>query len=281
MGAIDFPLVGEVNASGRSVGSMQTDLQNMLSVYLRKPEITISILPEERIQAGTDAERKFGIANSYSVYIMGAVTTPGVYYLREPINPLQLIVRAGIDNNLTGRGYQGEKLGLFPDLQNITVVSEDGTVTHHDLSRLMEGKKKMDILKAGDTVIVSGHRAGTFAIYGEVRNQGVFEISQPVLLTEAIALGGGIQEFSDTKNIYILRGDPKNPQSFQVNLKDVYSRKNVDLLPVIQPGDTIYIPRTLLAKWYDFVRVMRGAEDVTENVENIRDHFTGRDIDRD
>ncbi|NUN98057.1 MAG: SLBB domain-containing protein [Candidatus Omnitrophica bacterium] len=125
------------------------------------------------------------------------------------------------------------------------------------------------------------HRAGNFAIYGEVSEQGVYEIGQPILLTEAIAMAGGLIRFSDFAKIQILRGDPQNPEALRVNLKEVLAKKKVELLPVIHPGDTIYIPRNLLSKWFDFVEVIRGARHVTEDFEEMRDHWTLRDIDRD
>lgn len=279
-GTLEFPLVGSVQASGRTADSLQKELETILGGYLRRPEITVELLEPERVRAD-QVVAGGGSVGTYSVYIVGAVPTPGVYFLREPVNPFQLIVRAGGIDGVTQRGYNGREIGLFPDLANVTVVSDDGSLQRVDLSRWSEGKLSLGILKPGDTVIVPGHRAGNFAIYGEVSEQGVYEIGQPILLTEAIAMAGGLIRFSDFAKIQILRGDPQNPEALRVNLKEVLAKKKVELLPVIHPGDTIYIPRNLLSKWFDFVEVIRGARHVTEDFEEMRDHWTLRDIDRD
>lgn len=278
-GLVEFPLVGSIQASGRSAADLQVDLETQLSAYLKRPELTVELLEVDRTRTGEGTGAPS--IGAYSVYIMGAVPAPGVYYLREPINPFQLLVRAGGINGLTERSYLGRDIGVFPDLANVSVVSEDGSVSRYDLSQWKNGKMQLEMLEPGDTVVVSGHRAGTFAIYGEIAEQGVFEIGQPILLTEAIARAGGLVRFSDFGKIRILRGKPENPEALQVNLKDILAKKQVDLLPVIYPGDTIFIPRNLLSKWFDFVDVMRGARQVTEDVEDMRDHWTLRDIERD
>lgn len=279
-GTVEFPLVGSVQASGRTAESLKKELETILGGYLRRPEVTVELLEPDRVRSDQVVSGG-GSTGTYSVYIVGAIPTPGVYFLREAVNPFQLIVRAGGIDGVTQRGYDGQMTGLFPDLRNVTVLGEDGALKRVDLSGWSEGKLALEMLKPGDTVIVPGHRAGNFAIYGEVGEQGVYEIGQPILLTEAIARAGGLIRFSDFAKIQILRGDPKNPEALRVNLKEVLAKKKVELLPVIHPGDTIYVPRNLLSKWFDFVEVIRGARRVTEDVEEMRDHWTLRDIDRD
>jgi len=279
-GNIQFPLVGTVQASGRKASDLAADLESMFSIYLRHPALTVERIPQNHVSALPATAGGTGTLGSYSVYIMGAVKNPGVYYLREPISALQLIVRSGGIDEIRTIGYLGRELGLNPDLSNVTIISESGAARRVDLANWQSGKIEPSGLSPGDTVIVPGHRAGTFAIYGEVSDQGVFEINQPILITEALALAGA-RLYSDYKNVHILRGDPKNPEAFCINLKAILAKKDIDLLPVIQPGDTIYVRRNLLARWYDFVEVIRGAERTTDNVDKIRDHWTGRDIDRD
>ena len=282
-GTLTFPMVGALQASGRTVEDFARDLEQQLQAFLRRPEVTAELLTVERTTTGlVEPGPQVG---GYSVYITGAVNTPGVYYLREPTNVLQLMVRAG--------GFDGLRLGrdreeglvkeqvLLPDLENISVVGTDGQVRFVNLSALGQRDVDMEILDPGDTVIVRGHHGGTFAVYGWVTRPGVYPLRQPILLTEAMALASPNRQFADLTKVKILRGNRENPEAFTVNLDDLHSKKTVDPLPVIQPGDTIYVPRNFYSRWIDFVDGIRGARNVTEDIEEIRDHWTLRDIRQD
>ena len=67
-GNIRLPLVGRVHASGMTVEQFETDLTGRLGVYVRRPDVTVSI---------TD----FG---SHPVSVLGFVRNPGVYQIHGP-----------------------------------------------------------------------------------------------------------------------------------------------------------------------------------------------------
>jgi protein involved in polysaccharide export with SLBB domain len=282
-GALTFPLVGAVQASGRTAEDLSRDLEQQLQAFLRRPEVTAELLAVDRTTTGLmEPGPQVG---GYSVYITGAVDTPGVYYLREPTNVLQLMVRAGGFENLrlsrdSDQGYFEEQV-LFPDLESISIVGNSGQVRFVNLSMLGQRDVNMEILDPGDTVIVRGHHGGTFAVYGWVNSPGVYPLHQPILLTEALAHANPIRQYADLTKVKILRGDRENPEAFTVNLDKLHSTKTVDPLPVIQPGDTIYVPRNFYSRWLDFVDGIRGARNVTEDIEEMRDHWTLRDIRQD
>ncbi|MCA9427915.1 MAG: hypothetical protein KC994_22740, partial [Candidatus Omnitrophica bacterium] len=69
-----------------------------------------------------------------------------------------------------------------------------------------------------------------------------------------------------------------NPQSLIINLSKVQSEKEISMLPLVYPGDTIYIPQSLYGKWVDFVEFIRGSSRASDDIENIRDNWTSRDI---
>jgi polysaccharide export outer membrane protein len=276
-GYIELPLVGAVQATGRTADQLQLDLTQLLTAYLRKPEVTVTLLAIDR--TSTD-ERVVSPAQmgAYSVYITGAVREPGVYYLREPTNPFQLIVRAGGTEDLTTTYSEDNELSLFPDLKNVSVVGSQGSVRTLDLSEIGQTRMELEILQPGDTVIVPGYRAGTFSIYGEIADPDLYEIPQPVLVTDAIAIAGGVLRYSDLRRIHLLRGNSKNPESLIVNLSKIHSEKEVSLLPLVYPGDTLYIPKSFYGKWVDFVEFIRGSSRATDDVENMRDIWSSRDI---
>ncbi|MCA9438673.1 MAG: polysaccharide biosynthesis/export family protein, partial [Candidatus Omnitrophica bacterium] len=174
-GYVNLPLIGAVQATGRTPAQLQADLTQLLTAYIRKPEVTVELLSVDR-SATSEVAASPAQVGAYSVYITGAVQEPGVYYLREPTNPFQLIVRAGGTDNLVTSLSDKADISVFPDLKNVSVVSDDGSVRVLDLSQVGQSQMDLDYLQPGDTVIVPGYRAGTFSIYGEIARPDVYEI---------------------------------------------------------------------------------------------------------
>ena len=276
-GYITLPLVGAIQASGRTPAQLELDLTQLLTAYIRKPEVSVELLAVDRTASSESAASPAQIG-AYSVYITGAVREPGVYYLREPTNPFQLIVRSGGTDNLTTSFSEETEISVFPDLKHVSIVSAEGDVRFLDLSAVGQVQTDMDYLQPGDTVIVPGQRAGTFSIYGEIAEPDLYEITQPILITDAIARGGGILRYSDLRRIHLIRGNAKNPESLIINLSKIHSEKEISMLPLVYPGDTIYIPKNLYGKWVDFVEFMRGSRRASDDIEVIRDNWTSRTI---
>jgi len=78
-GRISMPLVGPIQAAGRSADQVRNSLMTALESQLRDPRLTVSATA-------------FG---SQRVFVGGQVTTPGIIDLPGQIGPLQAIIMAG------------------------------------------------------------------------------------------------------------------------------------------------------------------------------------------
>jgi len=78
-GRISMPLIGTVQAAGRSADQVQATLMNAMSTQLLDPRLTVSATA-------------FG---SQRVFVGGEVGTPGIIDLPGQIGPLQAIIAAG------------------------------------------------------------------------------------------------------------------------------------------------------------------------------------------
>lgn len=250
-GTIDFPMVGEVQVTGLRPEEVAAKIEERLGTYIRRPDVEARIVRGEKAEPiVAEPPRAQG---GYSVYLSGAVREPGAYYVNEPVTALQLIVRAGgMDNvfdpsHVPGSSSEGSAR-ILPDLKRVSIVSDQGEVETLDLSGMGQKDLELEPLSPGDTVIVPGHTRGSFAIYGWVGRPGVYRLNQPILLTEALARGVPDERFADLTRVKIIRGDPKNPEAFTVNLDRLVARKEVELLPVVRPGDTVYVPRNLFSR---------------------------------
>src|SRR5438094_4669136 len=77
-GKLSLPLIGEVDAGGKTVGQLQADLIQLYKSQLKTPEVTVSL--ESSVT---------------SVTVSGAVHKPGKLAFERPTTVLQAIMEAG------------------------------------------------------------------------------------------------------------------------------------------------------------------------------------------
>jgi protein involved in polysaccharide export with SLBB domain len=77
-GKLSLPLVGEVDAAGKTVGQLQGDLIQLYKSQLKTPEVTVSLE-----------------ANVTTVVVSGAVHKPGKIVFERPTTVFQAIMEAG------------------------------------------------------------------------------------------------------------------------------------------------------------------------------------------
>lgn len=87
-GKISFPLVGEVQAAGRTIDQLRNELESKLDRFV--PGVTLSVIVQQ--------------VNSQVVYVIGRVTTPGRFLLTGDINVLQALAMAGGLNPFAKKG---------------------------------------------------------------------------------------------------------------------------------------------------------------------------------
>ena len=114
-GKITFPLVGDIQASGRTTKELDAEMTTALSRFIKEPVVTV--LVEE--------------INHFKVFVLGEVHTQGQLLLRQPTRLLQALALAG-------------GLTQYADKSNVVVVrEEDGRETRMrvDYKKLAGGEK--------------------------------------------------------------------------------------------------------------------------------------------
>lgn len=86
-GTITFPLVGSLQAEGKTVAQLKSDLAEKIDRYVPDPTLTVSV---QQI-------------HSMQVYVIGKVNRPGSYPLRTDLNVLQALSIAGGLNSFADR----------------------------------------------------------------------------------------------------------------------------------------------------------------------------------
>lgn len=109
------------------------------------------------------------------------------------------------------------------------------------IQQLLTEKLKSILTNPQVTVSVAEVRSKMVYITGEVGKPGAYSVASPMNVLQLIARAGGLNEFANRKNIYILRGsDKKNRLHF--NYKEVVKGKNSTQNITLQPGDTVVVP---------------------------------------
>lgn len=131
-GTINLPLIGEMQAGGRTAREVERELTGTLGAkYLQNPQITVFV-------------KEY---NSQRVTIEGAVKKPGVFPIQGRMTLLQAIATA-----------QG--LGEFADSTVVVFRQQQGkrSAAHFDVSSIRDGSSDDPELAAGD-VVVAGKSA--------------------------------------------------------------------------------------------------------------------------
>ena len=129
-GGISFPLIGEVQAVGKTTGELQQEITQRLSKYIPRPSVNVALLKTA----------------SYKIYVMGRVNRPGEFTLGRRIDVLQALSMAG---------------GLTPfaaasDIRVIRKTNGKDVSYRFDYNAAQKGQdlSKNIELKSGDTVVV-------------------------------------------------------------------------------------------------------------------------------
>jgi polysaccharide export outer membrane protein len=127
-GKITMPLIGDVDASGRTTLELRDSLTTALKSYINNPVVTVIVLE----------------ATASTAFVLGEVNRPGTVQVLGDMTVLQALAVAG-------------GLKDFADAKNIRILrkSASGTQTiPFNYKDAIKGRGSNPLLKAGDTVVV-------------------------------------------------------------------------------------------------------------------------------
>lgn len=129
-GGLSYPLIGEVQAAGKSVLELRDEIAKRLEKFIPEPAVSVAIL-------------KIG---SQRIYVVGKVQKPGEFPVGRYVDVLQALSMAG-------------GLTPFADANAIRVMRREGTkqvALPFEYNRIVRGDKvEQNIqLRAGDVVVV-------------------------------------------------------------------------------------------------------------------------------
>jgi protein involved in polysaccharide export with SLBB domain len=187
-----------------------------------------------------------------SVNVIGQVTNPGVYQIDAGKRLIDAIFRAGgfmedaaIDNLGIIHTNTGDS--------NISVFSLKDYILTGDIAA-------NPVLDEGDTIVVPMTKGikeippvqSAFSpvidinVIGAISKPGSYKLSAGSNLLDVLVLAGGSASNADLERVLIIRGEDapldEGEQRFLVDLKAIMTAGNLEPLPIVFSGDTVFLP---------------------------------------
>lgn len=134
-GMVALPLIGSVNAGGRSIDALATDIETKLRPYLRNPQVAVVVKQS---------------ANKY-ISVAGSVMEPGRFQIEGPITLLQAIALA--------RGPS--QVASLDQALIFRTQGQQKTAARFDLRQIERGKAEDPAVLPGDTIAIGSSKFKT------------------------------------------------------------------------------------------------------------------------
>jgi polysaccharide export outer membrane protein len=230
-GTIRLPFVeSEVTAVCQTEAQLATVIAERYKEYLNNPQVDVYI-------------REY---NSQPVAVMGAVRSPSRLQLRSRVRLLDLLSYSGGLTENAGRivqivhtmpvGACDPKAGPADD--NDTVA---GAINSYTLADTLTGLETSNpVVNPGDIITIPV--ADQVFVVGNVVHPSIVLLKEPITITRAIAMAGGLMPDTKKNKVRITRqqaGSPTPTQMF-VDLTAIEKRQSDDI--VLVSGDIVDVP---------------------------------------
>jgi polysaccharide biosynthesis/export protein len=176
---------------------------------------------------------------------VSGATTPGSRLTSYP-----MLITATTEQLVT-TSTGGGLVQAAPDLSHVE-IRRGGAVTHVDVAAMLRnGQLKRNwLLEDGDIVYVPALAKSYIYLLGQAQEQGLVEITEDqTSLGQVLALDSGVnQQTANTKQIYVIRGNLKNPAIYQLNAEQSDALLLADSF-VLEPRDVVYIAEANISRW--------------------------------
>ena len=237
-------LDGEFQVACQTESEISDFVREKYKRYILDPRVTVSVKTFE----------------SKPVAVIGAVNSPGRFQLQRSMRLLELLTFVNGPSASAGRTIQlirnpNPALNCDgPDQVRSGETQVGQELVTLPLSETLRGDEQANPrIRAGDVVTVL--QAEQAYIYGNVRSAMALSLREPVPLTQAIVMAGGLSGGAQADKIRIARQVPGSltRSEIVVNLKEIRKGSKEDVY--LEPNDLVEIPgptgtRKLLGEIY-------------------------------
>lgn len=95
-------------------------------------------------------------------------------------------------------------------------------------------------------------------VLGEVSAPGVLQLSQEMSVLEALTRTGGINQYSRTNNVLLVRGGLEEPALYTIDVQSIFAEGRMDQMVYLQQGDIVVVPTRTITNASRFFREVSG-----------------------
>jgi polysaccharide export outer membrane protein len=154
-----------------------------------------------------------------------------------------------------------------PEFSQTVTVLPDGYITLRDVGELRVLGRTMSelrplLLEAYERILVDpvisivlkDFEKPYFVAAGAVNKPGKIELRGATTVTQAIALAGGLAPVGKLSQVIVFRRySPELLEVKEINVKEMFDRKDLSEDLLLRAGDTVFIPTSLLARIERFI----------------------------
>ncbi len=231
-GKIVVPLVGEIMAAGSTVPELEDLVARRLRSFNRDiTEVSLTVTRYRSLQ----------------IYVMGAVSDPGLHSFESIPNVWDAIRAAGgpqTSANLRRvRVLHTAQGGMVSTIVNVEPVLRGETVA--DLPELEPGDT---VIVPDDTVLSAADRESGVQVLGEVVSPGFYPVDGPTPLLTMVLMAGGFSRDGDPSKVRAVHDSGRGHlESRTVDTKLFVENGQVSGNPLVYAGDTIFVERRPLS----------------------------------
>jgi polysaccharide biosynthesis/export protein len=230
-GMIQLPMLNEdVEAGCKTERELAEQIKEKYKKFLLNPYLTVAV-------------QQF---NSNPVAVLGAVNAPGRFQLQRPIRLLELLTFVNGTAERAGTSLEIIRNRSMPYCDGPQLILNSGVGDDLISLNLSDTFKGVDganpYVRAGDIVRVADAEISKAYVIGNVKSATAVSLKDPVTLSQAIAMAGGLAPDARSEKIVIRRtlSGSINRTEIAVNLKNINLRKQDDVL--LQSNDIVEVP---------------------------------------
>lgn len=210
-----------------AVCKSETELEREIAAaykakFIRNPEVVVNV-----------AEQR-----SQSIGVSGAVVKPEYFFVKRRYHLLEMLALAGGPNKESGTRVIVSRTGSTSNCKQIADPDQEVNVYSFKLRDIQEGKKTF-WMQPGD--LVSVLESDIVYVYGNVNEQGAYNIRESITLTQALVTAKGLKSAAKKDKIRVLRqnGDGEDREELVFDLNQIDKGKVAD--PILQPNDIVAV----------------------------------------
>jgi len=228
-GMIRVPLIEEeILAACRTENELAKELDNRYREYLRHPNVEVFVKEYQ----------------SQPVAVLGAVNAPGRFQLQRRIRLLELLSYAGGQAERAGERIHvvhTAEVSVCGEPADGQVAESQGGFDSYNLNDMLRGDEKANpYARPGDIITVPESEIAF--VVGNVLKPSSIPLKEPITVSHAIAMAGGLMPDTKSDKVRIVRQTPGSTTKTEifVDLKAIDKRRAEDV--VLQANDIVDVP---------------------------------------